>query len=151
EGVAAVRAAEGFIATENALRDGKRPARLVLNTAAPASAVAEQTAACDPLGYVGTEHIVGQRQVAGVEDARPIGGQAVLEGQAGDRDSRSTTDIEDTAGCVAADGQVASAEAANREALVDQQLALGQGDGLALELIREMDCVAAVGGGENGA
>src|SRR5258707_234554 len=68
-----LKRAEYLIARKGVGGEGKGRLRLILHTAAPAAAVAEQTAACNTLGHVNAEHVVRQRQVAGVEDAGPIG------------------------------------------------------------------------------
>jgi hypothetical protein len=80
---------------------------------------------------------------------RGAAGEAVGNGQAGDGHGRGALDVEDPAGVVAADGQLRRARPLDVHAVVDQELAQCQGDGLAVELLGELDGVAAAGGGDH--
>src|SRR5262249_11787447 len=81
---------------------------------------------------------------AGITDHKTVG-----NGQAGNRNSRPALDVEDAAGVVAADGQLAGARPLDVHTLIDGELA-GQRDGFAVEAGGEADLSAALSGGDLG-
>ena len=86
---------------------------------------------------------VAQRQRASVEDAAAGIGLAVLDRQVGDARRHSICDGEDLGRAVAADRQVARAQAVDRDVAADRQRD-AQGDGVAAEVAGESDLIAVL-------
>src|SRR5262249_50463118 len=105
-------------------------------------------------GGVARDSATADRQRAEVGDAAadvadPAGrwiprGNAIADGQAGQRDLHVGGDFQDTRVEAGADGQLSGARALDVQALVDEQLPAGQRDALAPQTVFEGDGVAAL-------
>src|SRR5262249_3611760 len=95
---------------------------------------------------------IGYRQVVGkVLDAAALHSQAIGNFQPSNGHvGPAASEIKNPAGVIAADGQLVGARAEDAQALVDEQLAARQCDGLAVETGVEDDPVPAVSGGDVG-
>src|SRR5262249_17942494 len=109
-------------------------------------------------GSVVAEHVVGDVdggaglvQNAAAASIRGAHGAAVGDGQPGNGHGRRIGDVEDPAGVVPGDNQLVGPWSLDVQVFVDYQLATGQHDGVTLELVREVDGIAAAGGGDGGA
>src|SRR5262249_9264469 len=124
----------GVVVRQDAI--GDRKGGVIVNGAAVASLAGGQCA-------------VGERQRAVVGDAAAgageAGSEAVAEGQAAQRKTNLGRHLEDARVVPAANGQVVGARPADGDALLDEQFAAGQCDGLVIQAWSEFDGVASAG------